>query len=92
MMSILADIVIKFLDLIEAEGRALRRAVMNLGWALACIAIAAFLVLASAGFFLWGLYQYLAMQMPPMHAAVLLSLVTLVLAAIAAVFASWRVR
>ena len=92
MMSALADIVISFLDLIEAEGRAVRRAVMNLGWALAFIVIAALLALTSAGFFFWGLHQYLAMQLSPVASAFLLSIIALVLAAIAAGLARWRVR
>jgi hypothetical protein len=92
MMSNLADIVIAFLDLLEAEGRSLRRSVMNLGWAIAFIVIALFLFLASAGFFLWGLYQFLAVQTTPVVSALLLSFVALVLAAMAAGYSLWRVR
>jgi len=48
------DIFIAFLSLIEAEARALRRILVNLGWGLAFIVIAALLVLVSAVFYLWG--------------------------------------
>jgi hypothetical protein len=92
MMSAVADVIISFLDLIEAEGRALRRSVANLGWALAFIVMAALLALTSAGFFFWGLHQYVAMQLSPVASAFLLSFIALVLAVIAAGFALWRVR
>jgi hypothetical protein len=92
MITTLTHLAIMLLDRIEAEGRVLRRAVANLGWALAFIVIAALLLLVSAGFFVWGLYQFIAVQTSPLVAALLLSFVTLVLAAIAAAFALWRVR
>jgi hypothetical protein len=84
------DIVTVFLRLLETEGRILRRAIMRLGWALAFIALASLLLLAAAGFFLLGIYQYLAAQMTPGAASLLLSLLALVLALIAAGIAKWR--
>jgi hypothetical protein len=86
----LFDIANAFLGLLEAEGRVLRRAVMNTGWALACIGISSVLVLAAAGFFLAGSYQYLAAQMSPAAAAFLLSLLAAVLALIFAGLAKRR--
>jgi hypothetical protein len=92
MISALTHVIIRLLGHVEAEARAWRKAVADLGWALAFIAIAAILFLVSVGFFLWGLYQFVAVQTSPLAAALLLSLVALVMAAIAAVFALWRVR
>jgi hypothetical protein len=86
------DIFIAFLSLIEAEARALRRILVNLGWGLAFIVIAALLVLVSAVFFLWGLYQYFAALLSPVASAFLVSLAALVLAAIAGWIAYRRVR
>jgi len=86
------DIFIAFLNLIETEARALRRILVNLGWGLAFIVIAALLVLVSAVFFLWGLYLYFAALLSPVTAAFLVSLAALALAAIAGWIAYRRVR
>jgi hypothetical protein len=89
-LTTILDIVTVFLRLLEAEGRILRRAVMHLGWALAFMALASLLLLAATGFFLLGVYQYLAAQMSPGAASLLLSLLALALALIAAGIAKWR--
>ena len=81
---------ITLLHLLEAEGRILKRAVMKVGWALAFIGVASLLVLAAAGFFLAGMYQYLAAQMSPADASLLVSLMAFVLALIFAGIAKWR--
>ncbi len=91
-IQIILDIIAAFLHLLEGEGRNLRRSVMRLGWALAFIAIASLLVLAAAGFFLLGIYQYLASQMSPGAAALLVSLLAFVLALMFAGLAKWRPR
>jgi hypothetical protein len=88
----IVDLVIAFLDLIETMTRSLRRSVVNLGWGLAFIVIAALLVLASAVFFLWGLYQYFASLLSPVASAFIVSLVALVLAVVAGWIANRRVR
>jgi hypothetical protein len=90
-LSTLLDIVTVVLRLLEAEGRLLRRSVMNLGWALAFVGIAALLLIASAAFFLAGAYQYLAALTSPAAASFLVSLVALALALIFAVVAKRRV-
>ncbi len=71
--------------------RSLRGAVVNLGWGLAFIAIAALLILASVALFLWGLYQYFAALLSPVAAALIVSLVALVLAVVAGWIAHRRV-
>lgn len=86
----LLDIATAFLHLLEAEKRMLKRAVMNVGWALAFVGVASLLVLAAAGFFLSGVYQYLAAQMSPAAASLLVSLLAFVLALIFAGIAKWR--
>jgi len=89
-LTTLLDIGTVFLRLLEAEGRMLKRTVMNVGWALAFVGVASLLVLAAAGFFLAGIYQYLATQMSPAAASLLASLLALVLALIFAGIAKWR--
>ncbi len=89
-LTTLLDIAASFLRLLEAEGRTLKRAVMNVGWALAFVAVASLLVLAAAGFFLAGIYQYLAAQMSPAAASLLVSLLAFLLALIFARIAKWR--
>lgn len=83
------DIATAFLHLLEAEGRILKRAVMKVGWALAFVGVAFLLILAAAGFFLAGMYQYLAAQMSPAAASLLVSLLAFVLALIFAGIAKW---
>jgi len=85
------DLVIAFLSLIETMTRSLRSAVVNLGWGLAFIAIAALLILASMVLFLWGLYQYFAALLSPVVSAFMVSLVALVLAVVAGCIAHRRV-
>mgnify|MGYP001568587576 FL=1 len=89
-LTTLLDIATAFLHLLEAEGRILKRAVMKVGWALAFVGVAFLLVLAAAGFFLAGMYQYLAAQMSPADASLLVSLMAFVLALIFAGIAKWR--
>ena len=89
-LTTLLDIVTVFLRLLEAEGKILKKAVMNVGWALAFVGVASLLVLAAAGFFLSGVYQYLAAQMSPAAASLLVSLLAFVLALIFAGIAKWR--
>jgi hypothetical protein len=89
-LTTILDIATVFLRLLEAEGRILRRAVIGLGWALAFMALAFFLLLGAAGFLLLGIYQYLAAQMTPGAASLLLSALALALALIAAGIAKWR--
>lgn len=84
------DIVTAFLHLLEGEVKNLRRSVMRLGWAVACIVMASLLVLVSAGFLLLGIYQYLTVQMSPVAAALLVSLLAFVLALMFAGMAKWR--
>jgi hypothetical protein len=88
-LTILLDIYTVMLRLLEAEGRILRRAVMNVGWGLVFVAIAALLVLVATGFFLLGIYQYLASQMSPVAASLVIALLALVLALIFAGIAKW---
>lgn len=91
-LTTLLDIATTFLHALEAEGRALKRAVMNTGWALALIAISSLLILAAAGFFLAGIYQYLAAHLSAAAASLLVSLPALVLALIFAGIAKWRIE
>jgi hypothetical protein len=88
-LSTILDLGTVLLRLLEAEGRILRRAVMNVGWGLAFVAVAALLVLVAAFFFLLGMYQYLASQISPAAASLLVALLAFVLALIFAGIAKW---
>jgi hypothetical protein len=90
LLTTLLDISTALLRVLEAEGRILERAVMNAGWALAFVGVASLLILTAAGFFLAGIYQYLAAQMSPAAASLLVSLLAFVLAVIFAGIAKWR--
>ena len=88
-LTTLLDIAMSFLRLLQAEGRMLKRAVMETAWALAFIGITSLLVLAASGFLLAGIYQYLAMQMSPAAASILVTFPALVLALIFAGIVKW---
>jgi hypothetical protein len=88
-LSTLLDIAMSFLRLLQAEGRVLRRAVMETAWALAFVGITSLLVLAASGFLLAGIYQYLATQMSPAAASILVTFPALVLALIFAGIVKW---
>lgn len=91
-MKAIADFIIAFFDLVEAEGRTLRQAIIRTGWGLLLLLIAALLVLSAAGFFLLGMYQYFSAQFASPVAALLLSALTLLLALFIAAVAHWRTR
>ncbi|MCK9419983.1 MAG: hypothetical protein M0R70_11455 [Nitrospirae bacterium] len=88
-LTTLLDIATSFLHVLEAEGRLLKRAVMNVAWALAFIGIASVLVLAATGFFLAGIYQYLAANLSPAAASIFVSFPALVFAVIFAGIVKW---
>lgn len=91
-LSAIADVVIAFFNLLEAEGRVLRRAVMRLGWGLAFIVLAVLLLLAAAVFFLLGVYFYFASTSSPSTAALLVSGIALLLALVVAGIAHGKTR
>ena len=58
-------------DLLESEGRTLRRNVMRSGAGLALITVAALLALASVGLCVFGAYQFLLTVFDPAVAALI---------------------
>jgi len=88
-LTTLLDIATSFLRLLEAEGRVLKRAVMNMAWVLAFIVIASVLILVAAGLFLAGIYQYLAAHMSPAAASIFASFPALAFAVIFAKIVKW---
>ncbi len=92
MVKAIIELFIALLNLVQAEARTLRRMVVNLGWGLAFIAIAALLVVVAAVFFLWGLHQYFAALLSPVASSFIVSAAALLLAAIAGWAARQRVR
>ncbi len=91
-MKAIADFIIAFFDLLEAEGRTLRKAVMHICMGIILLVIAALLLLAAMGFFLVGLYQYLSLQTTTPIASLMVACFSLALAFIVAGIAHWRTR
>ena len=89
MKTTVSDLVIAFFDLIEAEGRALRQATMRVGVGLSCVVIAMLIGIAAVAFFLWGIYQFILIWFSPPLAALLMSLLALVLALVTLGVAKW---
>lgn len=73
----LADLIISVLELLEAEGRALRASVMRVGVGLGLIATSVMLALAGAGFCLWSAYLYLDAMLGPPRGALATGALTL---------------
>lgn len=80
--------IIAVADLLEAEGRALRRQTTRLGWGLALIALAALLAAVGFGLWLWGLFEHAAQAFGVANAALLTGTVAVVLAGVVA----WLIR
>ena len=92
MKTTISDLVIAFFDLVEAEGRTLREVTMRVGVGLSCVIIAMVIGLAAVAFFLWGIYQLVLVWVSPPVAALLMSLLALVLALISLGVAKWLTR
>jgi hypothetical protein len=90
-LTVLLDVISTFVNLLEAEGRILRRAVMRLGWALAFMTAAFVLAVTAACLLLFSIYQYLVAQMSAGSAALLISLLALVLSLVFGGIAKWQV-
>jgi len=67
-------------DLLEAEGRALRRSTARLGGSLVLFALGGLLAAGGLCLCLWGLYQYLAVSLGGTAAALLTGVTTVVIA------------
>jgi high-affinity Fe2+/Pb2+ permease len=67
-------------DLLEAEGRALRRSTARLGGSLVLFALAGLLAAGGLCLCFWGLYQYLAVSLGGTAAALLTGVTTVVIA------------
>ena len=77
----MSEWVIALLDLIEAEGRALRRAVGRASFGVALLTIATLLVIAGFGFLIAAAYWALAATFGASLAAFIMSAVILLIAA-----------
>jgi len=76
----LAELLIAFLELLEAEARALRSGAFRLGLSLALLGTAGTLALASVALIMWALYLYLAIILSPPTATLITGMVTLLVA------------
>lgn len=88
-MGSLAEIILSFLSLVEAEGKALRVGIVKAGLALAFAGLVLVLFATGMGLIVWAIYLYLRaghLNMPT--AALLDGFITLFLAGIVA----WLVR
>jgi hypothetical protein len=76
----LAELIIAFLELLEAEARALRSGSFRLGLSLALLGTAGTLALGGVALILWALYLYLAIILSPPTATLITGMVTLLVA------------
>jgi hypothetical protein len=76
----LAELIIAFLELLEAEARVLRSGSFRLGLSLALLGTAGTLAVAGVSLILWALYLYLAIILSPPTATLITGIVTLLVA------------
>ncbi len=79
-MRALAELIVAFLELLEAEARALRSGAFRLGLSLALLGTAGTLTLGGIALILWALYLYLAIILSPPTATLITGIVTLLVA------------
>ena len=92
MKTTISDLVIAFFDLLEAEGRVLRRQAVRVGIGLRCVGLALFIATVGVVFLLWGGYQLLLLWLSPALAALAMALAALLLAVAALASARWLTR
>ncbi|MEW5756785.1 MAG: phage holin family protein [Pseudomonadota bacterium] len=80
----MTEYIIALMDLLEAEGRELRRTVMRTGIGLVCLAVAGLVAVIGLCFCLWAVYQALAAMVGPATAAMIVGLLMLSLAGLIA--------
>jgi len=78
----LAELLIAFLELLEAEARALRSGTFRLGLSLALLGTAGTLAVAGVSLIMWALYRYLAIILSPPTATLITGMVTLLVAGV----------
>jgi hypothetical protein len=78
-MNAVADLVIALIELLEAEGRALRRAMLDTGVGLGLIVVASLFALAGLGLCFWSAYLYLVTLLGQPLAALATGVLTLCL-------------
>jgi hypothetical protein len=76
----LVELIIAFLELLEAEARALRSGSFRLGLSLALLGTAGTLALGGVALMLWAIYLYLAIVLSPPTATLITGIVTLLVA------------
>jgi len=76
----LAELLIAFLELLEAEARALRSGTFRLGLSLALLGTAGTLAVVGVILIMWALYLYLAIILSPPTATLITGIVTLLVA------------
>jgi len=92
MKTTLSDLVIALLDLLEAEGRALRSSALRVGLGLGLLVIAVGMLMVSAAFLLWSAYQVVSLWLGPASAALAMSLLALLIALLIVYLVKWLNR
>lgn len=75
----MTEYLIALVELLEAEGRSLRRWTLEVGFTICLMLFSGLLVVAGLALAGWGLYQFLASAMSPPAAALVIGLVGLAL-------------
>jgi hypothetical protein len=88
----LTEWLLALLDLLQLEGRVLRRNVLRLSCSLALLTIATLLLIAGVTLIGWGLYQLMEPRVGPEFAAIILGLTLLLLAGALARTTKSRIR
>lgn len=91
-MKAIAELMIAATDLVEAEGRALRRGVAKLVLAMVLLCVGGLFVLLGLGLAIWGLYGVLAPQLGAGGAALIGALAAVLAAVMIILVGKWTAR
>jgi hypothetical protein len=80
----LANLILTFLDLLEAEGKAFRAGVAKVGLVVAFLTLVALMFVAGFGLIVWAIYLFLRLSLTPAPSALLTGIFTLILAGVLA--------
>lgn len=89
-MNSISSYIIAIFELIEAEGRELRSAIITIFTSIIFLVLFSLFILSSYALLMFGLYEYLILSFSSYVSAFILSGVTFIIALITLGFVTWR--
>jgi len=90
LITVIMDMVSGLQGVVASGEDKLKRLLSSIVWLFACVAIVSTLVLAAAGFILFGLFKYLVVYLPLPATALIVSVTALLLAVLMTGLFKWQ--